>query len=279
MFLLFDMGGTKTRVAVIGQSSSQINKKQVEIFPTAKTFEAGIGKIKATGESLAEGKKIKAIIGGVGAPLTTDKKQIFSDAGKSTLTAWQKKPLAQALKKEFGCPVWLENDTALGGLGEAHFGAGKKLKNIAYLTLGTGLGGARIVNGLIDRNYSGFEPGKQIVLVDEKNKKERKIEELVGGQFLEREFGKITGKVTNEKLKQKINYFTAIALANTTFYWSPEVIILGGSVSEHACLIELKSLFSQFTAELPVKPKIKRGLLGQTAGLYGALFMAKNSLK
>jgi glucokinase len=50
-----------------------------------------------------------------------------------------------------------------GGLGEAVFGAGKGREIVVYMTISTGVGGARIVGGKIDASAMGFEPGHQII--------------------------------------------------------------------------------------------------------------------
>lgn len=59
--------------------------------------------------------------------------------------------------------MFLANDADLVGLGEAVYGAGKGYKVVAYFTVSTGVGGARIVNKRIDKGVFSFEPGWQYV--------------------------------------------------------------------------------------------------------------------
>ena len=82
------------------------------------------------------------------------------------LPGWIRKPFSERLKAELACPVFLENDSAIVALGEAHHGAGKGDDIMAYLTVSTGMGGARIVHGAIDVNVFGFEPGHQYIDFD-----------------------------------------------------------------------------------------------------------------
>ena len=82
---------------------------------------------------------------------------------------------------------------ALGGLGEANFGQYKDEKIIAYIAIGTGVGGVRIVDSQIDRNSQGFEPGHQIIVIGGKDCHcggKGHFEAYVGGYYLERDFHK-----------------------------------------------------------------------------------------
>jgi len=79
------------------------------------------------------------------------------------LRNWENKNIVKVFSSKFKCPVFLKNDADLEGLGESIFGAGKKYNIVAYLCLGTGVGGTRITNKKIDYSCSGFEPGHQII--------------------------------------------------------------------------------------------------------------------
>lgn len=56
-------------------------------------------------------------------------------------------PIGRLIQEKFGIPVELRNDGRCAALAEYHFGAGISSKVFAMLTLGTGIGGALIVNG------------------------------------------------------------------------------------------------------------------------------------
>ena len=143
MFLLFDIGGTTTRMA-ISQTGDSLD--DVKIFPTNHNFSEAIVQMKTIADEFSKGEKYHAVVGGVRA---YDKKrgQLFN---QPNFPMWVDEPLLLKLKELFGDSVYIENDAALVGLGEAVYGAGKGSKIVAYITLSTGVGGARITNGKID---------------------------------------------------------------------------------------------------------------------------------
>lgn len=70
-------------------------------------------------------------------------------------------PIVEPLTEEFRVPVGLLNDCSAAVLGELEFGAGMGLRNLAYVTLSTGLGGGAIVDGhlLIGKDGNAVEVG------------------------------------------------------------------------------------------------------------------------
>jgi glucokinase len=64
--------------------------------------------------------------------------------------------LREALGKATGLPVALDNDANAGALGEYAAGAGRGSRNMFYVTIGTGIGGALILEGRLWRGASGF---------------------------------------------------------------------------------------------------------------------------
>jgi glucokinase len=153
MFLLFDIGGTNTRVSASYNGKTFIAP---HAFKTPKKFNDGIAAIQKYAELFSKGKKIQKIVGGIAGPLTNDKRQLVNSPH---LGGWTHKPLAATLEKKLKTNVYLENDTALVGLGEAVFGAGKGKSIVAYVTISTGVNGVRIVNKEIDPSAFGYEIG------------------------------------------------------------------------------------------------------------------------
>jgi glucokinase len=62
------------------------------------------------------------------------------------VNGWDDFPLAEWCQRELGLPAVLGNDADLGGLAEAHYGAGRNYNPIFYITVGTGIGGGFIVD-------------------------------------------------------------------------------------------------------------------------------------
>lgn len=75
------------------------------------------------------------------------------------IPGWKNVPLKKELEKKLNIPVFLENDVNLITLGEWQYGAGKGVKNLVCMTLGTGVGSGLILDGNIYRG-PGFAAGE-----------------------------------------------------------------------------------------------------------------------
>ncbi|OGE26602.1 hypothetical protein A3C26_04340 [Candidatus Daviesbacteria bacterium RIFCSPHIGHO2_02_FULL_39_12] len=268
MYLVFDIGGTKTRIGISSDGQALIETK---IVPTPADFETGIQTIKQVADDLSHGQTIKKITGGIAGPLNQDKSMLIKSPH---ISSWIGKPLKERLENIFNATTFLENDAILAGLGEACFGVGKNYKIVAYLTISTGVGGAKIVEGKVDQNTQGFEPGHQIIKPDGipcKCGGIGHLETLVGGSYIQQRYGLKAEEITDPAVWDEIVKFLAIGLHNTIVHWSPEVVILGGSVSQSIPLDKLLEDLTVLSTIFPRLPKVSKGSLGDQAGLLGAL--------
>jgi glucokinase len=82
-----------------------------------------------------------------------------------TLPTWENVPLRTWLEERFSVPARLENDADMAALGEYWKGAGKGIKRLYAITVGTGIGTALIVDGQIYRGFDGCHPegGHQVI--------------------------------------------------------------------------------------------------------------------
>jgi predicted NBD/HSP70 family sugar kinase len=278
-YIVFDIGGTKTRVAL---SEDLVTLNEVKSFPTPKSFKAGIEAMKKTIEEMKPKTPIKAICGGVRGLLNEQKSGIENDA---ILSGWAKSPITEAFSKHFKVPTYLENDTALAGLGEAVFGAGKGVDIFVYHTISTGVGGVKIVHGQIDEASSGFEPGHQVLDIDRTilgDEISPTLENLVSGAGLELRLGMKPREIPQEDtVWDELAEYLAQGLRNTILYWSPEVIVLGGSMILGDPKIPLDAI-RKYTVEVldgfVTCPFITTAMLGDEAGLYGAMAYLKAKL-
>ncbi len=277
-YILFDIGGTKTRVAL---SNDLKTLEKIEHFKTPATFEEGVKKIIATIEKLSD-KKPTAIAGGIRGPLNEEKTGIVND---TALSKWIGKSLVGELNKHFGAPVFLENDAAMAGVGEAVFGAGQDLEIVAYHTVSTGVGGVKIENGDIDHASVGFEPGHQVLDIDRTILGEDitpTLENLVSGTAVEQRFGVKPYEIPqSDVLWDELAEYLAQGLHNTILYWSPDVIVLGGSMIIGDPRIEVDAIRKYTVAALDsfvACPFITMAKLGDEAGLYGAMAVLKKRL-
>lgn len=267
MIVVFDVGGTHTRVGV-----SRDGKKifAMRVAKTPKNFSALIQLlVKMAHEMRDGGAPITKIVGGVPGVLNRAHTML---ARAPHAPAFERKNFVVALRRAFRAPVILENDTALVGLGEAR--AAGLTKNVtAYIGVGTGVGGVRIVAGHVDVASFGFEPGHQIIdrttLATE--------EDLISGAAIRARFKKSPHEIADPRVWDETARDLAIALHNTILHWSPDHIILGGSmitkrpgISVARVRAHLKKIKIVFRA----LPKITVARLGDFGGLHGALIYA-----
>jgi predicted NBD/HSP70 family sugar kinase len=277
-YILFDIGGTKTRVAV----SEDLKKiDAMESFKTPKNFEEGIEAMAKIAKKLAK-TPIRGVGGGIRGPLDDEKSGIVYD---SILTQWVDESVTEALKKKLKAEVYLENDAALAGLGEAHFGAGQGLDIIAYHTISTGVGGAKIEYGVIDENRSGFEPGRQILDIDKTILGEDidpTLENLVSGSALEARMGVKPYEIEqSDAIWDQLALFLAHGLRNTILYWSPDVLVLGGSMilgNPRILLDDILKHTNSILGETIECPLIVDARLGDESGLYGAMALLSSKV-
>lgn len=260
MYLVLDIGATKIRLAI---SPDGQNLSEPEIIPTPQNFNEGVKIITETAKKLAGGENFKKVVGAI-RYLDKTKTKIKNHPH---IPLWSNQPLKETLENALSTPVDLENDAALAGLGEAKKGAGQGYKIVAYLTISTGVGGARIVNGKVDQNVLGFEPGFQII--DKENL--LSLEELVSGYGLEKRYGKKAENITDPEVWDEMAKNLAIGLNNVSVFWSPDIIILGGSVMKSLDLEKIKNYLQEVNTILPQLPEIKKAELGDLSALYGAL--------
>ncbi|MEK7452652.1 MAG: ROK family protein [Patescibacteria group bacterium] len=276
MYLLFDIGGTKTRIAF---SEDGKTFEDPEIFLTPENFEEGIDLIKSKAKKVIGGRNLIALAGGIAGSLSKDKKEILI---LPNIPKWQGKPIVSRLSNAFNLPIFLENDAALVALGEAIYGSGKGNKVVAYITLSTGVGGARIVDGKIDVNSFGFEPGHQIIDFEEAYCSscgtKGELTDYVSGKSLENRLHKKPQDVKDEKVWDELARILAYGINNVIVFWSPDVVILGGSMMNESS-ISIEKVRSYLKGILTIFPKysdIKSASLGDVGGLYGALVLANS---
>lgn len=270
-YILFDIGGTKTRVAV---SQDLKTLSETKSFDTPTEFDDGIEAIVSAVKELTK-TPLSAISGGIRGQINDDKTSLLYD---NVLTDWIDKPLAETLKRKLHAEVYLENDAAVAGLGEAHFGAGKGFEIVAYHTVSTGVGGVKIERGLIDDYRNGFEPGHQVLDIDHTilgEDVEPTLENLVSGASVEQRMGvKPYDIPQSDTIWDQLALYLAHGLRNTILYWSPDVIVLGGSMIVGDPRILLDDIISHTNEVLGANiecPLIVDATLSDEGGLYGAM--------
>ncbi len=260
MYCVLDIGGTNLRVGVSRDGAAL---QAIKIAPTPKRFTDGVALIQTFARQLTRDKKIKAVVAGM--PGQIDQRS-HRHSGAGNLPDWSGKPIAKTLSRLLHAPVLLENDALLAALGEAHRGAGRGYPIVGYLTVSTGLGGAKIVDGKPDANAFGFEPGAHII----ESKKLQTLESLVSGAAVLRRHKKSAASLSGAAAWNELTRCLAMGIHNAIRFWSPDIMVIGGGLMKRIAMPrlqrEVRNLFTQ-----PRIPKIKKAALGDRAGLEGAL--------
>jgi predicted NBD/HSP70 family sugar kinase len=265
MYIVADIGGTKMRIA---KSDDLKSFSEPIILDTPQEYAVGIESFReAAHELTGPSAKIDGIAVGIAGPLSADKRSVF----KTPHLHWDGRPIADDMENAFGTKAFIENDVALVGLGEAVAGAGVSSSIVAYVTVSTGVNGVRIVDGKIDRTAEGFEIGGQYMTVEEPR---LTLEDMVSGTAVQKAFNmKPKDLGADNPVWEELAQIFAYGLHNTIVHWSPNRVVLGGSmfndigISVPSVEKHVKEIMKKF----PVVPEIMHSKLGDVGGLHGGL--------
>lgn len=256
MTLLFDIGGTNTRASVsAGEGLGEVMHW--------KTPASAIEAI----ERLASLGPVDRAAGGIAAILEEG-----NIVGQPTnLQGWQAFPFGHELTSALRVPVLVRNDAELAALGEATYGAGKGYRSIAYIGIGTGVGTARIVDGVIEPHSSDGEARFSTITLSD----DTTLEERVGGHALTALYG-VEPKQLAREIWDSLTPLVAEGVRNAIERWSPNAIILGGSLMNEDNGFRLEDI-RQSVGKTEVS--IHRATLRDEAGLWGALALRLESVE
>lgn len=151
--IAFDLGGTQVRAALV-QDGVVISRA------SAATSMAGPTAVMRQFVTLAEDvrgdlalPRIDAIGLCAPGPLDTDSGVVDHIP---TLPGWDQFPIRQALSNRFECAVVVENDAIAATYGEWKHGAGRGLRHFVYATVSTGLGGGAVIDGRLMHGRRGM---------------------------------------------------------------------------------------------------------------------------
>ncbi|MFA7676816.1 MAG: ROK family protein, partial [Candidatus Omnitrophota bacterium] len=247
-FLGIDWGGTYIKAGLVGPTG-KIIKKKIYTSKNLRQKKSFIRNIELLVEEFGK-DKIKGI--GIGAPgiINTKKGFIYY---LPNITGWKNYPLKRVLEKRLRKPVFINNDANVFGLAESRVGSGKGKSRGIFLTLGTGLGGAVIVDGkLLEGATSAGELGHVPVSLKGKScgcGSRGCIETYVGNKHLLSRYNRISkpnksakevkdifdmAKAGNKQAMavwEDFSYVLGRFLAGMVNVFNPQVIVFGGGVS------------------------------------------------
>ena len=185
-------------------------------------------------------------------------------------------PIGKEFRDHYGVPFVLDNDATGATIAERLFGSGRDIDNFVYITLSTGIGGGAFVNGKLLRGKNGLagEFGHMVIMSNGSAcgcGRRGCLEAIASGKSISRRVAEsitairdseILSKVdprnlTTEKIFEAMHkgdmlarliieetiYYLAIGVVNLACAFDPEIIIIGGGVSNAG-----KSLFSPLRA-------------------------------
>jgi glucokinase len=152
-----DMGGTNLRIAAINTEGKMLEKITTGV-KLALGRDYVIGEmcdaiLHLTERHRNEGKFLGA---GIGVPGIIDVEAGMMRKSANLLPEWSDYPVRDEIERRLGARVFLDNDANVAALGEQWLGAARGVDDMAMLTLGTGIGGAIVLNGKIFYGMSGM---------------------------------------------------------------------------------------------------------------------------
>ena len=289
-FVVFDVGGTSTKWSIIDESGEFKESNKFDCPDTVDEFFEGLIKIS---NEMKQKYEVKGIA--ISAPGAVD-----SDTGLIggiTAIPYIHGPnFKEILTKATSLNVELENDANCAALGECWLGSGKDNKDLAFVVCGTGIGGAIVKDkkvhvgihkhggefGYCSINFDLDKPkatnwsvaGSTVALARNVAQLKGLDEDSINGI----EVFEMCSKGDRIAIQEVNKYYfiMAVGIYNIQYIFDPEVIILGGAISERPEFVDEinKRLDIMMNSDLEgtIKPVIKTCQFGNDANKLGALY-------
>jgi glucokinase len=313
-----DLGGTKILTAVANARGEMLSRDH-SITPAQEGVNAVVTSIlesvsRALNQAHITAANINAI--GVGAPGLSNPETGVLFASPN-LPGWKDVPLRDMIEKNLGKKAFLINDANAAAIGELYFGAGRGARNFIYITVSTGIGGGIIIDRKIYTGSTGTagELGHMAIEAGGPPCNCGNIgcwETLASGTALSREaksrveegaattilkysdgnIEKINAEVIHEAalagdelaniLIARNAYYLGVGLANLINIFNPELIVIGGGLSNIGDMLLLpayeearRRAFKQSQQTV----RFAKAELGRNSGVIGAAAFAWERMK
>ena len=300
-----DVGGTNIKLGVVGPSGKVIVRNSFATKPFAssriKLIAALAHEIEAS--IITAGLSKQQIAGvGIGLPGLVDyEKGIVRFL--PNIPGWRSVTLKSILQKRIHLPVYVDNDVKVITLAESKFGAGRGVRDLVCLTLGTGVGAGLILNGELYRGEDNAAGELGHMPLNEHGPKcncggSGCFETYVGNRALVALACGMMGKpgvsienmfsLAQKKNKKALLFWKTAGehigngLVGIVNLLNPRLIIIGGGISNNE-----KFLFKTITETIRRRAmslqgsafKIKRAQFKDDAGIIGAYVLVTNAQK
>lgn len=273
-----DIGGTTIKIATWKDNQLQ-DKHAVD---TPKDLESFYQVLTDEVNKIKENTDIKGVA--ISSPGAVNQKTGII-GGSSAIPYIHNFKIVDELEKRFGLPVSIENDANSAALGELAEGSGKGCDSMAFFVIGTGIGGALIINHKVwhGAHLFGGEFGYMIM-------GDHTLSELASPVSMANRYNERTGKHLDGKtifeladqddpvasdVRQTLIHSLAVAIYNIQHSFDPEKIVLGGGISNNPELIPLLNKEIDRLRDgldlVTLKPDIVLCKLKREANLRGAV--------
>lgn len=291
-----DIGGTKIAVGMVDETGKVLSRMEAPTDP--KRYSDGIELIAHMLRRTAQraGGEITGI--GIGSTGPVDPMRgEFGDV--DFLPGWRGRSPVKDLAQVFGVQVALENDADAAALAEAGWGAGRNRTRLIYVTVGTGIGGGIVLDGKLYRGVDGAHPEIGHHVIDPAGPQctcgfRGCWESLAAGPAMAAwlqhnapadypnregvtaqricELAREGDKVALRAVETEA-YYLGLGLANLINLFTPDAIVLSGSVMKSADLLidRMRALIRTGCRFVPAeKTELMLASLGDDTNLIGA---------
>lgn len=291
-----DIGGTKIAVGMVDNHGKVLSKMEAPTDPNrySDSIELIAHMLRRTSQ------RAESEIEGIGIGSTGPVEPMSGQFGDvDFLPGWRGKNPVNDLAQIFSVQAALENDGDAAALAEAGWGAGRNQKRLIYVTVGTGIGGGIMLDGHIYRGVEGAHPEIGHHVVDPSGPKctcgfRGCWESLAAGPAMVawieshapadyEHRGRLTAKAicelarrrdpTAQQAIEQEAFYLGLGLANLINLFTPDAIVLSGSVMKSADLFldRIRNLIRAGCRFVPAeKTKLTLASLGEDTNLIGA---------
>ena len=292
-----DIGGTKVAVGIVDADGKVLARQECPTNGDSEYSRA----LRNIEEMLhATARQATAKISGIGIGSTGPIFPLTGEIGDvNFFPGWRGENPVKDLARLFRVNVAIENDADAAALGEAGWGAGKNKKRLIYVTIGTGIGTGFIVDGQLYRgvDYSHPEIGHHVIdasgplcscgfhgcweslaagpAMTAWMEKEAPPEYPYRGDLSAKRICELA--VAGDKLAiravNRETFYLGLGLANLVTLFTPDAIVLGGSVMNSANLFldGVRKIIRESCRFVPYeKTELTLASLGADANLIGA---------
>lgn len=241
--LTFDMGGTSVKYGLYQAESL----KETNSFPTPSTWEEMKADLYSVYQQFSK-EDIQGIAFSSPGAVDSDGGVIH---GISAIPYIHEFPIVEELVDLFGQPVTIENDANCAALAELEFGVAKQAQNVLFFVIGSGIGGAVVINRKLHkgRNLFGGEFGYMMMgdhrtlsqtaspvhVANAFSKQENISPALTGQELFERAGG---GDQLAQQALEGLYASLARGIFNASLVINPDLVVLGGGISRRPDLVE-----------------------------------------